>query len=195
MAIAWIFVLGSLLFCIDGALYASECAAYAEEDKGTCEYGTVRHLPDITLNREVCTSAHETVVLPLQVSRIARSTSAVASSSWWLVACGCGWRWGLIAPWAMETSSPRLEHQSAAFRQRNVRCNVCDATDEVLLASALRVGTPMLVHLPRVSRVLSRSVRAARPHSVDISRTCSHRKTTVCITTKHEMNVHEMNVE
>ena len=111
-------------------------------------------------------SAHETVVLPLQVSRIARSTSAAACSSWWLVACGCGWRWGLIAPWAMETSSPRLEHQSAAFRQRNVRCNVCDATDEVLLASALRVGTPMLVHLPRVSRVLSRSVRAARPHSV-----------------------------
>ncbi len=51
VAIAWIFVLGSLLFCIDGALYASECAAYAEEDKGTCEYGTVRHLPDITLNK------------------------------------------------------------------------------------------------------------------------------------------------
>ena len=40
VGIALIFVLGCLLFCIDGALYASECAAYAEEDKGTCEYSS-----------------------------------------------------------------------------------------------------------------------------------------------------------
>eukprot|EP01046_Picozoa_sp_COSAG06_P117926 COSAG06_NODE_65040_length_258_cov_0.597484_1_plen_78_part_01 len=36
VAIAAIFVVGCVLFCIDGLLYVAECAAYAEEDRGTC---------------------------------------------------------------------------------------------------------------------------------------------------------------
>ena len=37
VAIAGIFLLGCLLFSLDGFLYASECAGYAEEDKSSCE--------------------------------------------------------------------------------------------------------------------------------------------------------------
>ena len=37
VAIAGIFVLGCLLFCIDGSLYVLECVGYADDDKGSCE--------------------------------------------------------------------------------------------------------------------------------------------------------------